>query len=931
MAHLPEIVLIRTKNIFIFVFIIHSFIGFAGWKVFDNYDESSVIISSNELQNSSFEESGSSPSLTNWEEFELGYSSSAVAHSGTQSLMCVSETADAAHGGYQTVTINQTTAKPILISCWSKAENVTGNSDAGYSFYVDITYTNGEHLWGETLDFSTGTHNWEYRKKIIFPLHPVQRINCYCLFRWSHTGTVWFDDAKVQEIESEMTKFDDVAVVIDKSTNTLYDYEGGFELQTDDGLRMTVASNGAVIAGLVSDAQNILSVSSVFSSGWLVCDRGTTSGWHNFGGKALRNNNIILQTGSVAQLGLSINAQYIQTGNCIRCVGVVSNIFTGERALTVYFALPTDFTAGDFWIYQNEKVKINDEIEIANLKNYGIGARDYLSVTPLASITKETGLTFAIPPDKFRPFRIIYNRYTKQFYVAFDICLSSLTEQFPNSAEVEVLLFNSNKDWGFRSGLEKYYQFYHKEFQRTFTNEGIWVAFADLRPITNIFDFHIAYHETSSSIQWKSDDTRNINSYRYLLEPWSYWMDMPTNLDNTSYTDVTNHLYYLHKNGTAYESAKAETVLSSGVRTKAGGFMFDPAAEPWCPYGAVFYLSASPYINDLQFPITKYKNEWNAEARAVYDNPSAYGYLDGEYMDSFDARDNVPNYYTNYLRVTTFPLTYLKDDFTPMSPMIFSAAEAARAIKNDLNEINKPFIANGIYLSYCLPVGIGIFDFCGAEINLLDSYGNLVYPSDKYFSHFRLLSGRKPYGFLLNTDFNNLSYDEMELYMKLCAGYGFYPSAFSHNAASDNYFETPDLYERDRNLFKKYVPIIIKMNNAGWQPVTGATSDFAGVVLEKFGLKNQTKNMFLSMRNLTDTNISFNVTFSSQFWGSGVITISNWFATETFHFTSLDDYYTHIFALSENETKVFSVQTAVIPEISCISFFIFCCLILKSY
>jgi hypothetical protein len=58
---------------------------------------------------------------------------------------------------------------------------------------------------------------------------------------------------------------------------------------------------------------------------------------------------------------------------------------------------------------------------------------------------------------------------------------------------------------------------------------------------------------------------------------------------------------------------------------------------------------------------------------------------------------------------------------------------------------------------------------------------------------------------------------------------------FSHNASDDPYWERPDLYERDRPLFKKYIPVISALNAAGWQPVTLARSSSPDIYVERFG------------------------------------------------------------------------------------------------
>ena len=64
---------------------------------------------------------------------------------------------------------------------------------------------------------------------------------------------------------------------------------------------------------------------------------------------------------------------------------------------------------------------------------------------------------------------------------------------------------------------------------------------------------------------------------------------------------------------------------------------------------------------------------------------------------------------------------------------------------------------------------------------------------------------------------------------------GLYPSMFSANSFSGRYWETPVLYERDRPLFKRYIPLIRRLNTAGWQPITYATSSDASVYVERYG------------------------------------------------------------------------------------------------
>jgi len=71
--------------------------------------------------------------------------------------------------------------------------------------------------------------------------------------------------------------------------------------------------------------------------------------------------------------------------------------------------------------------------------------------------------------------------------------------------------------------------------------------------------------------------------------------------------------------------------------------------------------------------------------------------------------------------------------------------------------------------------------------------------------------------------------------MRRCLAYGMFPGFFSADASTRTYFSQPDLYNRDRPLFKKYVPLCKLVAEAGWQPITRATSSEPKVYVERFG------------------------------------------------------------------------------------------------
>ncbi|HPO16683.1 MAG TPA: putative glycoside hydrolase [Candidatus Hydrogenedentes bacterium] len=121
-----------------------------------------------------------------------------VKHGGGKSLVCENASAEVENGAHQTLVLNQETPAPITVCGWSKAENVSGDPDANYSLYADITYKDGTFLYGQIAPFAIGSHDWEFASVTITPEKAVAQLTLHALFRYK-TGKVWFDDLSLRE------------------------------------------------------------------------------------------------------------------------------------------------------------------------------------------------------------------------------------------------------------------------------------------------------------------------------------------------------------------------------------------------------------------------------------------------------------------------------------------------------------------------------------------------------------------------------------------------------------------------------------------------------------------------------------------------------------------------------------------------------------
>ncbi len=206
--------------------------------------------------------------------------------------------------------------------------------------------------------------------------------------------------------------------------------------------------------------------------------------------------------------------------------------------------------------------------------------------------------------------------------------------------------------------------------------------------------------------------------------------------------------------------------------------------------------------------------------------------LDGIYIDSLEMAASTQNYRREHWRYAQYPLTFATDSARPCQLGIFNTVEFARELSLRLHEQGKMLMANST--PHRFPWAAAWCDVMGTETNW-SRREDYEPDSDATFNYRRAMCYQRPYLLLLNTVYEDFAPEWVELYMKRSVAYGVFPSMFSHNAATDKYWERPALYNRDRPLFEKYIPMCAKLNKAGWQPVTHARSSAESVYVERFG------------------------------------------------------------------------------------------------
>lgn len=231
--------------------------------------------------------------------------------------------------------------------------------------------------------------------------------------------------------------------------------------------------------------------------------------------------------------------------------------------------------------------------------------------------------------------------------------------------------------------------------------------------------------------------------------------------------------------------------------------------------------------------ITNFKNKWNPELHERLYGLQTNADLDGEYIDSSEGyvTDEL-DFRREHFAAAETPLTFSLHGRRVAIFRGLVAFEYVRAIAQNIHAMDKLMMANSTPYRLCWLAPL--LDVMGTETNW-NPNGTWQPMSDSDLLYRRSLCKGKPYCFLMNTRFEEFSHELAEKYMRRSLAYGMFPGFFSHNASQGHYFTRPELYERDRSLFKKYVPLCKLVAEAGWEPITSAHSSDGSVYVERFG------------------------------------------------------------------------------------------------
>lgn len=494
-----------------------------------------------------------------------------------------------------------------------------------------------------------------------------------------------------------------------------------------------------------------------------------------------------------------------------------------DRALTLVYAWP--LPAGDLVFEEDPRTAVplaDNAPQRSDAQAMGCGAGG-LNRWPFGAVSVG-GRGFALGIDTAHPayFRTAVHPRTRLLFIAFDLGLA------PEKRTAAFAFRRFTFTGGFRGALAAYAAREPDAFKTRVPEQGIWMPFRAIKSVENWQDFGFKFKEGNDETAW--DDAHGIFTFRY-TEPTTWWLSMDKAHGTNRFTmaDCLAKVESLAAKG----DPRARAWRGSVMRDEDGARVGQVMDTPWCR-GAIWLLSPLPDIAG----ICEYKvKNTEVDFAKFYAKPFPVG-QDGEYIDSAEGYlTPTLDFNRAVFAASDTPLVFSSDE--DHRPALFKGLSMYEYVRRTAARVwprGRFVMANGVPGRWpWLPAYV---DVGGTETQWIDEEGRWRPESHRSLLYKRALSMGKPYCYLQNVDFEKFAYADMENFMRHCVAYGLFPGCFSHNASEGHYFTRPEVYNRDRPLFKKYVPLCKMLSEAGWRPVnTLVASTDARVFVEQFGAR----------------------------------------------------------------------------------------------
>jgi hypothetical protein len=675
---------------------------------------------------------------------------------------------------------------------------------------------------------------------------------------------------------------------------------GQTTVKTDDGLELTFTDAGKIKSASI-DRQKLAALG---TGGFLIRDASVKNAdFAELPGSISSKNGVTVSTESEA-LQLALEAQFESKKDFIDVSGVVRNLSNDkERCVDLKFALPIDCRG---WRWGTDAA--GEDVIAEKIEGQKLGDITVYPVAPVSQAKSGAGVSLAIPPT--HPTLFSAGADDKGLFLILKIGLSQATSP-ANETKFRFIIYRHDSEWGFRSSIQRYYGFFRDPFfMRRVKKLGAWgwhypVPPSEL-PNADLYAFHEAAGELwkltdegkhgyehegelreSTRLAWQKDaqtGSGGSNAVADFERLAKLAGDEKVGIYSLPYTIVGQrqvyHLPAMPSNReealAAFEKWTGEPMLIQGP-PPAASFRSAAQLKEIIRNSGIYDEQQRPTVlmrqylgNTLSFPQNPNPNLFSDTpqltiAKYTLDEylPMLFRnskYIDGCYVDSLGRWPGYYNFRREHFKYSTVPLTYTRrtdvetetdEDAEgkivkrkserarhemPPQPCLWnlqSHAEYLWELSRRLHAENKIVFANGIHANRIM---------LGFYVDALGMEGLPSMESRAAFYSLRVAAYNKPYCALNGRNSTNPKAWNAALFLGILIG---------------------ARGEEGQKLERKYLPAIIKLNEAGWEPVTLARTDNPSVGLERWG-GGYGSRLYFSMLNRSDKPVTAKIVVDAK-------------------------------------------------------------------
>ncbi|HWL07518.1 MAG TPA: hypothetical protein VNQ76_03870 [Planctomicrobium sp.] len=614
-------------------------------------------------------------------------------------------------------------------------------------------------------------------------------------------------------------------------------------LETGDGLKITLASNGGIQK--IATSGQVIGDGRSQTSGILVRDAKTNQIPVMPGGVIEKTADGIRQTAEIKDLNLKLNATYRAEKTRIVVDGKIESTVSADRAITVYVALPIQSAPTWEWFLDlNRSVRPFEEMKKVPTFE---AQNPTFPISVLSDAQRRRGIGLLIDQQRPVQFRLAVNPRERLMYAAFDFGLIP-EQRFDGrnmlEAEFHLEIIAVEPAWGIRSGVAKLYELHPENFVDRVGHGGGWEVDGARRKAQNSqedlvasglrFEWTAAENDQET---WEWNARNGVKNLIYIEPDFLQFSmgDLPApttpdaknRLEKLSTGDEQEWSVFLplHYSKAAISNRHLSQrdqreYLSKLLASQNASVMHDVHGEP------VLGLGYRPgWIGDSGFGVMSPANLAPAipdgrGSMIIHDyfkyfdeaiSKLGWSPIDGFCLDSFL---EVPNDYRreNFVYMQS-PVAFDPVTKQPISPKGFGAVEWLREVRKEFAPRNVIIMGNCFGpMTFTAPV----LDVFGLENT------QVIEPQ-----YYRVIAGpKRPITFL--------PYDPpSQAILDYHVFWGIYPGR-----------DVPV------SVLKPMIPVLDRLYQATWQPVTGVRSEFQEIQIERYGLKTD-EAIYIAVHNPT--------------------------------------------------------------------------------